>query len=109
MTSDPLPPEEVPELPTLYEAVLTSDVLDALFVDIESLCELEELKVRPQPGAEFSLPPANLDEAKSRLVSQEFSSLQLRYSHDGESWLDTLTPTPVGIRLVRMRDPHLPE
>ncbi len=96
-------------LPTLYEATIDAEVLEALFVDVETCGVLEDLRMRPLPGETLPLPPENLRGARERLVRGEISSIQLRYSHEGSSWLDTITPTPVGYRLVRMREPRLPE
>ncbi len=93
----------------MYEEIIDDEVLEALFVDVETLCELEELKIRPLPGASFKLPPADLTEARKRLILREVSSIQMRYCHEGTSWLDTITPTPVGFRLLRMAGPLLPE
>jgi hypothetical protein len=101
-------PDPIP-LPTLYEATIDDELLEALFVDVESLCILDELRVRPIAGEQFSLPPADLTDARERLVRREIASIQLRYCHEGQNWLDTVTATPVGYRLVRMGDPLSPE
>ena len=106
--AEPEPPEGAIPLPELHEAHLDDELLDALFADIDALCELEELRARPAPRAPLRLPPATLDEARDRLRRGEIGAVQLRYGHGGVRWLDTITPAEAGYRLVRMRDPLRP-
>jgi hypothetical protein len=49
--------------------------------------------------------PIGLDEALHGLRTGDVCSVQLRYAHAGELWLDTLMVTPQGIRLVRRQAP----
>jgi hypothetical protein len=88
-------------LPELQDAVLAPDVLAKLFSDLGSLPQVLEIRVKGHATAYGVEVPPSLDEARAALGAG--ASVQLRYSHQGSLWCDTLMPASGGVRLVRVK------
>lgn len=90
-----------PPLPTVFDAILDSELFDKLFVDFEALAELMGVVVKT--GQTALAPEAvqmHWGDAKHAVLAG--AAVQLRYRFDGKEWWDTLMPHVGGVRLVRM-------
>lgn len=92
-------------LPELREAVLDDDALGALVADLLALCELHEVRVRRSGERRADAAPLTLPQALASLRAGDATAVQVRYTHERKVWIDTLTRTPSGIRLVRIAAP----
>ena len=96
------------ELPELCEGELDPKLLAALVDDLTRLTHIHEILLK---GGELSLAERshlNLESAIQHLQEGRLRGVQVRYSWNGESWMDTLLRSPKGIRLVRMPVPTAP-
>lgn len=91
------------ELPDLQQADLDEATLADLFRDVELAAELIGVTRKDAPEVRATEEPLTLAEAHDLLRTGRTRSIQLRYRHDGAQWWDTLTRTPNGVRLVRVR------
>lgn len=87
----------------MSEALLDEETLDALFRDIGTLTQIDEIIVKHGPGMVGDAAPPTLDEARAMLDARTVRGVQIRYRHEGAAWYDTLMPTPQGVRLLRVR------
>lgn len=96
-----LNPVEI-DLPPVIEAMLSVEETESLFEDIKCCATNVEIvqwggdRSRSERTAEI------LDHARSELRAGRVKTLQLRYEWEGKKWIDTLTGTPEGTRLVRI-------
>ena len=90
--------------PTTVEAVLTGSDLDDLFRDLTACVELQHIAVKHE-DSRARAEPMGLDLAQARAVLDQPQTLavQLRYAFEGALWIDTLTRTPTGFHLRRLR------
>lgn len=88
-------------LPELQDAVMAPDTVAQLFRDLGSLPQVLEIRVKGHATAYGVEVPPSLDEARAALGAG--ASVQIRYSHQGSLWCDTLMPNSGGVRLVRVR------
>lgn len=93
------------ELPPVWQADVPWSTIFELLADLETLAS-EVIVQAKSDRAGFSSETLGLHEAAARLRSDAPPALQLRYLLDGERWCDTILPTPVGARLVRIRAVH---
>jgi hypothetical protein len=93
------------ELAPIHEALLDAAWLTRLEEDLATVASIEQ--VLPRPRDRSLVPPASIGirEAFAALRAGAYVGLQVRYSHAGEAWCDTLLVRPEGVKLVRMRQP----
>lgn len=113
----PAPPNhtglDLSQLPPVSEAILDSQELDSLLDDIGQLTTHVSLKHR---GLGDRLPPQSqpqapneldvqgqLELARNGLKSGVLQRLQIRYTWQDASWIDTLETKSPGYRIVRIR------
>lgn len=94
---------EDPPPPPMSEAMLDDEALDALFRDIGSLTQIDEVIVKHGPGMVGDAEPPTLEEARAMLDARTIRGVQIRYRHEGAHWWDTLMVTPSGVKLLRVR------
>lgn len=91
-----------PPLPELWRSVLDNDMLETLLSD---LAKVDRVQVVIRQAAMEHVREAkaifDLDQARAALTAGK--AVQLRYRWENAEWWDTLTPSPAGINLVRMR------
>lgn len=92
------------ELPPLCEADLGPDDVRILIADISRHATDIRLIARTTQNAAADQAEL-LDSAVDRLLQQQLRRLQIRYTWQGQQWIDTLTETGGGIRLVRIGHP----
>lgn len=97
-------PNAPPALPPLFQAELDDALLDALFADLADGPVLLEILVRG-PVGQGQPAPWTLARAHAALKIGEIRAVQLRYTHDGAQWWDTLTRQGERVRLVRVQHP----
>ena len=85
-------------LARLTMADLDPETLAALFSDLATLVEIDEVLIKGDATAYAGA--TGLVEAQRALVAGA-RGIQIRYRWAGEGWLDTLMSSPAGIRLVR--------
>lgn len=93
-----------PPLPPLYEASLDATQVAALFADLEAagLAVQVVVRARARRAVEGCRAAPTLAEARALLEGASGAAVQLRYRYEGALWWDTLTPTPAGVRLIRV-------
>jgi ferredoxin-type protein NapG len=96
------------ELPELHQGEFDDDGLRALFRDLASLAEIEEIRLKQAADLRAAPASPNLDDALALLLAREVRGAQLRYRFGGESWCDTVLSAPSGHRVVRMVEPARP-
>lgn len=98
-----------PPLPPLYEACLDATQVAALFADLEAegLAVQVVVRARAHRAVQGRGAAPTLAEARALLSGGSGAAVQLRYRYDGALWWDTLTPTPAGVRLIRVA--HAPD
>jgi hypothetical protein len=94
-----------PPLPELHEATLDASALQALAADILTLCRVHEVRVKRGAELRADGPTPGLAEALALLERGEAAAVQVRYTHQGRVWIDTLTRVAAGVRLVRIALP----
>lgn len=87
----------------MSDAILDTEALDALFRDIGTLTQIDEIIVKHGPGMVGDGAQPTLQQARAMLDAGEVRGVQIRYRHEGAAWFDTLMPTPRGVRLLRVR------
>lgn len=89
-------------LPELREAELDDAALGALAADLLALCEIHEVRVRRIGERRADAAPLTLSAALALLHAGDAAAVQVRYTHERRVFIDTLTRTPSGTRLVRV-------
>lgn len=85
-------------LARLTTADLDPETLAALFSDLGTLVEIDEVLIKGDATAYAGA--IGLAEAQ-RALAAGARGIQIRYRWAGECWLDTLMSGPAGIRLIR--------
>ena len=85
-------------LASLTTADLDPEVLSALFSDLATLVEIDEVLIKGDATAYAGV--TGLAEAQ-RALAAGARGIQIRYRWAGNGWLDTLMRNPSGVRLVR--------
>lgn len=93
------------KLPQLHDSVLDDTTLEALLVDLETLTEILEIRVRSTARALSTAASPTVEDLRTALRNKEIDGARIRYRHDGQVWSDTLVVGPDGVRLVRMGEP----
>ncbi len=99
------------DLPPISEATLDRQDIVALFRDLESFATDIELTqpLRQRRGGSATTPsPATLIGLRDRLLDATASpntKVQIRYTWQGQRWIDTIERLDSGFRLVRIGHP----
>jgi len=91
-----------PELPEIHEALLDDATLRTLLSDIEQFGTSVSISVRRPTGTTQEEAYRNPRAVEPILLGTTPAAVQIRYSHDGKAWCDSLRPTPTGVRLIRI-------
>lgn len=104
-----LPPNhdgmDLAQLPPMREALLTSDEVDALIMDLESNAtniQLFQKDAQSKTGQSSGTNSHAVRLARVALFEGRTRRLQIRYSWNEADWIDTLEARPNGFRLVRI-------
>ena len=92
-----------PPLPEVHSAILSAELLAQLLADLREHGQILAVQCRGTRGGPAT--PATLDDVPRLLSDGHRSAVQVVYRHAGITWIDTLSPTPEGTRLVRMQRP----
>jgi hypothetical protein len=89
-------------LPDVHQASLDEETLAALFDDVATFGK--EIEVTPKWHARRQVGDAlmTLSEAHAALRDRSMRAAQLRYTHQGQLWCDTLVLAEKGWRLTRI-------
>lgn len=93
--------------PDLRDALLDAATFRQLCFDIQSVAEIIDVRVKGSTESYAGEASTRFDQAVADLKAGAIVGLQVRYSHAGEEWWDTLLQAPGAIRLVRVRAPDL--
>ena len=97
---------DLSELPPMREALLSAEQVAELFSDIEQLGTEIMLMQRSSRAARANVATAdaaaNLQIAKTSLLSAAIARIQIRYRWQDTHWIDTLEVKPDGYRIVRI-------
>lgn len=91
-------------LPRLTAAELDPATLDALFSDLASCVEVDQVLIKDGSGRD-AVTAASLADARAAITAGA-RGVQIRYRWQDAWWFDTLMRTPTGVRLVRMPVPE---
>lgn len=86
--------------PEVQEVLLDEVQFDGLVSDLESEARVVYVKTRGYPGRTRVV--HGFEDAVAALRAGEIAGIQVVYAWDNRTWLDTLTRTTLGIRLVRV-------
>lgn len=104
--SDPNGPPSVDELPAVYREHLDRETFERLISDLEVAATIHE--VRLKAGAELMANDDTIDlwTGADAVRTGRASALQIRYTHGGQVWSDTIMRTTgEGYVIVRMAQP----
>ena len=87
---------DLAELPPIHEALLDAEQVTALFGDIQHYATDVSLFA----GRNSAAP--NLSAARQQLFAGTVRRIQVRYAWQNQNWIDTLSQTPAGIKLIRI-------
>jgi hypothetical protein len=92
--------------PDVLEAYWDRDRVAALFADLEQRAEVRHVRVRTASGNNRPEDSAvTLEQARELLNDNLAKAIQIYYEYDGESWCDTLMPSPNSIHVIRTNVP----
>jgi hypothetical protein len=95
-------------LPELQQSDLDDAALSALVTDLLALATLHEVRVKGAGERHADAAPLDLRAAIGRLRAGEVLAVQVRYGYAERAWIDTLTRTRDGVRLIRIEAPSGP-
>lgn len=90
-------------LQDLQNAMLTPELLQAYFLDLEWFAAVAEVLPKYKPNTFVPDEPLTLQTGRALLEGGQLLGLQIRYRFEGATWWDTLLVGPRGIRLVRIQ------
>jgi Fe-S-cluster-containing hydrogenase component 2 len=96
------------ELPVLREAELDANGLRALFRDLETAAEIEEVRCKGARGRRADARTMSAAEALTGLLAGRVRGVQIRYRYQDELWCDTILASETGHRVVRVAAPVQP-
>lgn len=101
MTDDTEPVQ--PPLPPIEVAQIDADDLARLIDDLRSLTNIQRIETRPalHNGPDNPQPPVTLKDLPALLDDARINAVQLQYTYQGHHWVDTLSRTDAGFKLVR--------
>lgn len=86
-------------LPELHSGDLDPATLEQLLTELFSLTTIWELRIKAVAQRRSQ---GSTSEADLRAALSAGQAAQILYVYDGKLWMDTLMPTPTGVRLVRI-------
>lgn len=89
------------DLPELHQSDLDSDALWRLFDEWARFASV--IEVRAKGGPAMSSSALDLEGARSGLGSGSLRGVQVVYTWESETWVDTVLARPGGFRVTRMR------
>ncbi len=90
------------KLPELHQTILSPEMLEALFADLEVCTEV--LAVMPKAGPGYVTPEdIGLKEGQALLLDGTVRGLQIRYRYQNEEWWDTLINRDGPIHITRIQ------
>jgi hypothetical protein len=89
-------------LPTLQHQILDDTTLERLRDDLLQLAQLIEVTTRDSDSPTFADLSAAMKDAFAKLNTGQSRGVRICYRHEGQTWWDTLMPTPAGVRLTRV-------
>lgn len=90
-------------LQDLQDAMLTPEMLQAYFLDLEWFAAIAEVLPKYKVNTFVSDEPITLQTGRALLQGGQLHGLQIRYRFEGSTWWDTLLVGPRGIRMVRIQ------
>jgi MauM/NapG family ferredoxin protein len=96
------------DLPELHEGALDDAGLRSLFRDLQTLADIDEIRVKRGAERRAGEGAPSLRDALGLLLGGQVRGVQIRYRYRGESWCDTVLAAPGGHRVVRMAEPTRP-
>ena len=98
---------DMAQLPPMREALLNDEQIAELFADIGILASEVQLMQR-QRGSDRATAAAaktteQLEFAKTALLSGTVPRVQIRYRWQNALWIDTLTSSEAGVKLIRIQ------
>lgn len=97
--------DETPPLPETWQSLLDEPTLRALFDNIGGHAELLDVRTKGGETAMSGVSVTDLNALHDALLDGSLFGVLLKYRHDGAEWWDTLTRTPQGIQLFRIKPP----
>ncbi|WP_442483233.1 hypothetical protein [Aeoliella sp. SH292] len=88
--------------PDLYQATIDNATLTELFRDIAALGMDVEVIPKQNAREQVGVASMTLTEAYTALREQSIRATQVRYTHAGQRWCDTIAPSDNGWRLIRI-------
>ena len=96
-------PDAPPEpLPDVYRGALDADGVRALFGDLLALPGGVEVRLKAGAEVRAQVGVVTLDRARDLLLDGMVRGVQLVYTHDGQTWFDTVMGRGDGFEVVRM-------
>lgn len=96
--------------PQIHEAELTLELLADLFAALESSARILEVRVQggrtslsAAVGQQGAASQVRLGTLQDELVRGVIRGVQIRYTHEGSDWIDTLLRRGPTLRLIRAR------
>ncbi|MFO0661366.1 MAG: hypothetical protein U0165_16260 [Polyangiaceae bacterium] len=96
--------EQPIRLPPMQVSDIDETKLRALVDDILALGTQVEVSTKGAPLSHSHAQPTDLVSSMHRLIMGDVLGLQIRYTHEGARWCDTLMRLPEGFRLVRIKE-----
>ncbi len=89
-------------LPDVYRGALDAEGVRALFDDLAALPGAVEVRLKAGPELRAQLGPINLGRARDLLLDAMVMAVQLIYTHEGQTWFDTVLRREGAFEVVRM-------
>jgi hypothetical protein len=95
--SDPSPP-----LPAVADGLIDRPAIERLFADLATT-QVLSVQLKGAAQAYASKESVTLGEAREALLAQRVHGVQVRYTHGGKQWCDTLLAAGEGARVIRVQ------
>lgn len=103
---DPNATPSIDELPAVYREHLDPETFDRLISDLEAAATIHEVRLKAGAEVMANEGTVGLSDGAEALRLGRASALQIRYSHSGQVWSDTIMRTTgEGYVIVRMAQP----
>lgn len=93
--------------PPVFEGRLDDAEFQAFLRDLEVCATVREVRVRGERPNPLRDETFALRDAAEQFQNGAARGMRIRYEHEGQTWCDTLTRGPDGIRVVRIRQPMI--
>ncbi|WP_425398685.1 hypothetical protein [Aeoliella sp.] len=90
------------QLPDVHQSTLDAETLNALFRDIAAFGQDIEVVLKRHSRQQVEDASMSLADGLVALREQSALAVQIRYTHEGKRWCDTLAPASGGCRLTRI-------